>query len=203
MSKKDSIDVADSKQTIMKRHRAVAGTLTGAEAAKLAKEKPNTDPSEAVFEEGEYFVVPSAENIDEFYFVAPLGSGAHAVAVDMVTEDGTLTGQSKVLYLSSLRKSVFEYTENADGEFVPVKDENGIRTKSPHVSNTPLYQQVMACATYDDIKKLIAGKTIHVKHVDRDIVTSKLAQVIDPMTGNKAWKAVGLRTTSVPYFEVV
>lgn len=203
MSKKDSIDVADSKQTIMKRHKAVAGTLTGAEAAKLAKEKPNSDPSEAVFEEGEYFIVPSSDTIDDYYFVAPLGSGAHAVAVDMVAEDGTPTGQSKVLYLSSLRKSVFEYTENADGEFVPVKDENGVSTKRPHVSDTPLYRQVMSCATYDDIKNLIAGKKIHVKSVDRDIVTSKLAQVIDPMTGSKVWKAVGLRTTSVPFFEAV
>lgn len=203
MSKQNSIDVADSKKTIMKRHMAVAGTITGAEAAKMAKDKPNTDPTEAVFEEGEYFVVPSAAEIDDYYFIAPLGSGAHAVAVDMVTEDGTATGESKVLYLSSLRKSVFEYTENADGEFVPVKDANGVSTKKPHVSDTPLYRQVMACATYDDIKNLIAGKKIHVKSVDRDIVTSKLAQVIDPMTGNKTWKAVGLRTTSVPFFETV
>lgn len=186
-------------KALVERHRAVEGTLVGAEAIRECANISNADPEEAVFQKGDKFTVPGVENVAEAVFVARLGTAkVPAVAVDMAD------GSSKVLYLSALRKRVVEFEETADG-FVSRRNAEGA-VISHCAGDVPegkaVYQKIKNLPTAEAIIKEIAGKTFTVRDVLGPFQTSRVGVVKDEY-GNESRGVVGLRNTNINVFEMV
>ena len=102
--------LSESSKALIERHKAVAGTMVGAEALAELGNISNADPDEAIFQKEDVFTCPAKELIGDSVFVARLRtSKVPAMVVDMKG------GGSKVLYLSSMRKRVVEYEQQPDG----------------------------------------------------------------------------------------
>lgn len=185
-------NLSNGVKALIERHAAVEGTVTGANALVECGNISNQDPDEAIFQKGDEFTVPAAENLADAVFVARLGTAkVPAVAVDM--KDGS----AKVLYLSSLRKRVVEFEETAEG-FVSKRDASGAVIS--HCAGTPLYQEIKNLPTAKAIAERIAGKTFIVKDVLGPYQTSRIGVMKDEY-GNESRGVVGLRNTSINVFE--
>ena len=187
-------NLSESSKALIERHKAVAGTMTGAEALAELSNISNADPDEAIFQKGDKFTCPAKELIGDAVFVARLGnSKVPAMVVDMAG------GGSKVLYLSSMRKRVVEYEETPEG-FVSRRDAAGAVIS--HSAGTPLYEKIKNLPTAKAIAEEIAGKTFEVKDVLGPFQTSRIGTVKDEY-GNESRGVVGLRNTNINVFEEV
>lgn len=186
--------LSESSKALIERHKAVAGTMVGAEALAELGNISNADPDEAIFQKGDKFTCPAKELIGDSVFVARLGtSKVPAMVVDMAG------GGSKVLYLSSMRKRVVEYEETPEG-FVSRRDAAGAVIS--HSAGTPLYEKIKNLPTAKAIAEEIAGKTFEVKHILGPFQTSRIGTVKDEY-GNESRGVVGLRNTNINVFEEV
>lgn len=194
-------NLSNGVKALIERHAAVEGTVTGANALVECGNISNADPDEAIFQAGDEFTVPSADNLADAVFVARLGTAkVPAVAVDM--KDGS----AKVLYLSSLRKRVVEFEETADG-FVSKRDAAGAvishsvgEDSTTSAKAKSLYQEIKNLPTAKAIAERIAGKTFVVKSVLGPYQTSRIGVKKDEY-GNESRGVVGLRNTSINVFE--
>lgn len=183
--------LSQSVQAIIARHKAVEGTKVGLEAFNELKTISNADPEEAIFLKGDKFTVPT--DLESSTVVVRLGtSKVPAVAVDMA--DGT----AKLLYLTSLRKRVTEYEEDAVEGFKPRRDAAG--AVITHTAGTELYTQMKNMPTAEAIAQAIAGKTFEVVDVLGPFQTSRIGEKKDAY-GQTVRGVVGLRNTNIPVFE--
>jgi hypothetical protein len=195
--------LSESSKALIERHKAVAGTMVGAEALAELGNISNADPDEAIFQKGDKFTCPNKELIGESVFVARLGtSKVPAMVVDMAG------GGSKVLYLSSMRKRVVEYEEGPEG-FVSRRNPAGAvishsvgEDDSTSAKAKALYTTIKNKPTARAIAEEIAGKTFEVKDVLGPFQTSRIGTVKDEY-GNESRGVVGLRNTNINVFEEV
>ena len=177
---------------LVERHKA-AGAEVGSNAMSAMKKISNTDPSEGVWNVGDEFEVPSAEDLDKVAFIANVnGNKAPAIAVHCTN------GMDKVLYLSTLKKNVVEYEETEDG-YTTKKNSDG--STITHFSDTPLRKEVMGKATVGDILGSLAGRTFKVDSVMGPYQTSRLKAKYVPGTSQRdGYEVIGLRNSSIPVF---
>ena len=187
--------ISDGIKMLVQRHAAVAGTQVGLGAINEMKKLTNADPSEGVWAVGDEFTVPAADAINEAAFVAMVnGNKAPAIAVDCKS------GQSKVLYISTLKKNVVEYEETEDG-YATKKNADG--TTITHTAETPLRKEIMGKATVGDIVESLAGRTFRVASIMGPYKTSRLKAIYGANGQREGYEVVGLRNTSIPVFEEV
>lgn len=199
--------ITDGIKMLVERHKAAEGTLVGNAAIAACKKISNADPSEGVWNKGDKFTVPAADEIEQAIFVAMVnGNKAPAVAVE--TNNGP-----KVLYISSLKKNVIEYEEDGD-QFIIKKDAAGNNIPA-HIARvggdglnegtdeTPLRKEVMKLATVESIINYLAGKTIECVGVMGPYKTSRLKAKTNALGQRDGYEVVGLRNTSIPVFEEV
>ena len=176
---------------LVERHKA-AGAEIGSTAMSAMKKISNTDPSEGVWNPGDEFVVPSAEDLDKVAFIAKVnGNNAPAIAVHCTN------GMDKVLYLSTLKKNVVEYEETEDG-YTTKKNSDG--STITHFADTPLRKEIMSKATVGDIVSSLAGRKFKVDSVMGPYQTSRLKAKYTPTGQRDGYEVVGLRNSSIPVF---
>lgn len=176
---------------LVERHKA-AGAEIGSTAMAAMKKISNTDPSEGVWNKGDEFSIPAAEDLEKVAFIAKVnGNNAPAVAVHCKN------GQDKVLYLSTLKKNVVVYEETEDG-FVTKKNADG--TTETHFADTELRKEIMGKATVGDILNSLAGRTFKVDSVMGPYQTSRLKAKYTPTGQRDGYEVVGLRNSSIPVF---
>lgn len=176
---------------LVERHKA-AGAEIGSTAMAAMKKISNTDPSEGVWNKGDEFSIPAAEDLEKVAFIAKVnGNNAPAVAVHCKN------GQDKVLYLSTLKKNVVVYEETEDG-FVAKKNADG--TTETHFADTELRKEIMGKATVGDILNSLAGRTFKVDSVMGPYQTSRLKAKYTPTGQRDGYEVVGLRNSSIPVF---
>lgn len=176
---------------LVERHKA-AGAEIGSTAMSAMKKISNTDPSEGVWNPGDEFVVPSAEDLDKVAFIAKVnGNNAPAIAVHCTN------GMDKVLYLSTLKKNVVEYEETEDG-YTTKKNSDG--STITHFADTPLRKEIMSKATVGDIVGSLAGRKFKVDSVMGPYQTSRLKAKYTPTGQRDGYEVVGLRNSSIPVF---
>jgi hypothetical protein len=176
---------------LVERHKA-AGAEIGSTAMAAMKKISNTDPSEGVWNKGDEFSIPAAEDLEKVAFIAKVnGNNAPAVAVHCKN------GQDKVLYLSTLKKNVVVYEETEDG-FVTKKNADG--TTETHFADTELRKEIMGKATVGDILGSLAGRTFKVESVMGPYQTSRLKAKYTPTGQRDGYEVVGLRNSSIPVF---
>lgn len=176
---------------LVERHKA-AGAEIGSSAMAAMKKISNTDPSEGVWNKGDEFSIPAAEDLEKVAFIAKVnGNNAPAVAVHCKN------GQDKVLYLSTLKKNVVVYEETEDG-FVAKKNADG--TTETHFADTELRKEIMGKATVGDILGSLAGRTFKVESVMGPYQTSRLKAKYTPTGQRDGYEVVGLRNSSIPVF---
>lgn len=108
--------------------------------------KANVNFDDLSWPKGTSFTVPEANVLEKSLFCSSINDNK-AFGITVLCDNGS----SKNLYFSSLKKSLVPYKVVGDG--FAVDDEKQICH-----SNTPFYQEVMNCATEDDIFKLIVSK---------------------------------------------
>lgn len=178
-------------KNILARYQSGAGNIVGKAAFGKLTSLSNADPGEASFEVGEEFTMPSAEELQDCCVIRHFnGRDIAAFAID--TNMG-----SKLLYVSSLRKSVPEY-EQVGSEFKPVRE--GSRAKV-HDSGTKLRKDIMKCGTIAQVANLLADKKIKVTGISEPITTARFQRVTNPATGNETNEIVGLRETTITSFD--
>jgi hypothetical protein len=153
---------------------------------------PNNDPSEAQWNLGDEVQMPPLETLKACAIIRPFnGRSLPAFAVDC-------NGVGKLLYLSTLKKTVLEYKKDeVTGTIEMVRDDNGRPVQ--HQADTKLTKDVRAAATMGAIAKLLAGKKIKVTKVEENLPTARFSQeVVNGVTRNIP---TGVRTTTLPYFE--
>lgn len=176
---------------LVERHKA-AGAEIGSTAMSAMKKISNTDPSEGVWNKGDEFEVPSAEDLDKVAFIAKVnGNNAPAIAVHCTN------GMDKVLYLSTLKKNVVEYEETEDG-YTTKKNSDG--STITHFADTPLRKEIMSKATVGDIVGSLAGRKFKVDSVMGPYQTSRLKAKYTPTGQRDGYEVVGLRKSSIPVF---
>lgn len=176
---------------LVERHKA-AGAEIGSTAMAAMKKISNTDPSEGVWNKGDEFSIPAAEDLEKVAFIAKVnGNNAPAVAVHCKN------GQDKVLYLSTLKKNIVVYEETEDG-FVTKKNADG--TTETHFADTELRKEIMGKATVGDILNALAGRTFKVDSVMGPYQTSRLKAKYTPTGQRDGYEVVGLRNSSIPVF---
>lgn len=183
---KDVIEFANlsaGKKSVVNRIKVSNnGTLLGDAARAKAKTLANRNGEAAVWRQGDSFIVPSEGELNASFFAQPMDDAgevfACGVAVDLVG------GGSKALYLSTLKKSAVEYHKEGE-EFI---------AGAVHASDTALAKEALQAGTQEELLDMLighAGDTVSVQKVD-SFMTAR-------------WKdnvPVGLRRTTVPYFEV-
>lgn len=190
------IQLSNGVQAILARYQADAeNNKVGEVAFKNLSKISNNDPSESVFEKGEIITLGSVEELKASCVVRRFGTREIAAfAVD------TSAG-SKLLYLSSLRKSVPEYEKTPEG-IVTKKDANGRTIVHPAEADySELRKEVMKCGTAAAIAEKLANKKIEVVDISEPIQTARFEQVVDPATGRTTNQITGLRTTQIYKFE--
>lgn len=193
-------NVSVAAQTIIDRYSAekdAAGknvNKVGSTAFEALDKIPNQDPSEAQWNLGDEIQMPPLDVLKECAIIRPFnGRSLPAFAVDC-------NGVGKLLYLSTLKKTVLEYKKDeVTGTIEMVRDDNGRPIQ--HQSDTKLTKDVRSAATMGAIAKLLAGKKIKVTKVEENLPTAKFSQeVINGATRNVP---TDVRTTTLPYFEYV
>lgn len=190
MEKKTNI--SEAAQVIIDRYSAEKGTKVGANAYEALDKIPNTDPTEAQWNEGDEIQMPDLETLKASSIVRPFnGRDLGAFAVDC-------NGVGKLLYASTLKKTVLEYKKDeVTGAIEMVRDDNGRPVQ--HQADTNLAKDVRRAATIGAIARLLAGKKIVVKRVEENLSTARFSQeVVNGVTKNVV---SGIRTTSLPYFD--
>ena len=176
---------------LVERHKA-AGAEIGSTAMSAMKKISNTDPSEGVWNTGDEFEIPAAEDLDKVAFIAKVnGNNAPAIAVHCTN------GMDKVLYLSTLKKNVVEYEETEDG-YTTKKNSDG--STITHFADTPLRKEIMGKATVGDIVGSLAGRKFKVDSVMGPYQTSRLKAKYTPTGQRDGYEVVGLRNSSIPVF---
>lgn len=176
---------------LVERHKA-AGAEIGSTAMSAMKKISNTDPSEGVWNAGDEFEVPAAEDLEKVAFIAKVnGNNAPAIAVHCTN------GMDKVLYLSTLKKNVVEYEETEDG-YATKKNNDG--STITHFADTPFRKEIMSKATVGDILSSLAGRTFKVESVMGPYQTSRLKAKYTPTGQRDGYEVVGLRNSSIPVF---
>lgn len=176
---------------LVERHKA-AGAEIGSTAMSAMKKISNTDPSEGVWNAGDEFEVPAAEDLDKVAFIAKVnGNNAPAIAVHCTN------GMDKVLYLSTLKKNVVEYEETEDG-YTTKKNSDG--STITHFADTPFRKEIMGKATVGDILSSLAGRKFKVDSVMGPYQTSRLKAKYTPTGQRDGYEVVGLRNSSIPVF---
>lgn len=176
---------------LVERHKA-AGAETGSTAMSAMKKISNTDPSEGVWNAGDEFEVPAAEDLEKVAFVAKVnGNNAPAIAVHCTN------GMDKVLYLSTLKKNVVEYEETEDG-YTTKKNSDG--STITHFADTPFRKEIMGKATVGDILSSLAGRKFKVDSVMGPYQTSRLKAKYTPTGQRDGYEVIGLRNSSIPVF---
>lgn len=176
---------------LVERHKA-AGAETGSNAMSAMKKISNTDPSEGVWNAGDEFEVPAAEDLNKVAFIAKVnGNNAPAIAVHCTN------GMDKVLYLSTLKKNVVEYEETEDG-YTTKKNSDG--STITHFADTPFRKEIMSKATVGDILSSLAGRKFKVDSVMGPYQTSRLKAKYTPTGQRDGYEVVGLRNSSIPVF---
>ena len=170
-------------KNIMERYEVQDDVKTGEQAYESMAKLSNVDPSESTFNQGDVIEFPNEETLKKCCILRPFRTrmlGALAVQ--------TTNGESKLLYVSTLRKRIRPYkVEN--GQVVPdMKAE-------PLVSSTKLYKDVLSCATLAHVVKLLAGKAIEVSKV----LETDSAPRYEDVNGTS--KITGLQNGRVPCFE--
>lgn len=180
---------------LVARHKA-AGAEIGSNAFTAMKKISNVDPSEGVWQKDDVFTVPAKELLNQACFVGKVnGNDAPAIAVDLKS------GGSKVLYISSLKKNVVLYEEDGD-EFRVKRNPDGSNMPAKF-ADTDIRKEVMSKATVGDIAECLAGRTFRVADILGPYQTSRLKAEWDEKTGQRTYKVVGLRNTTIPVFEEV
>ena len=188
--------ITEGIKMLVARHAATEGCEVGNKAIAAVKKISNADPSEGVWQPGDEFTIPAANEIEKAVFVSLVnGNKAPAIAVE------TKSGTPKVLYISSLKKNVIEYEEDGD-QYVIKKDAAGNNVPA-HFADTPLRKAIMQKATVGDIIDYLAGKTLRVKELMGPYKTSRLKAKTDALGRRDGYEVVGLRNTSIPVFEEV
>lgn len=176
---------------LVERHKA-AGAEIGSTAMSAMKKISNTDPSEGVWNAGDEFEVPAAEDLEKVAFIAKVnGNNAPAIAVHCTN------GMDKVLYLSTLKKNVVEYEETEDG-YTTKKNSDG--STITHFADTPFRKEIMSKATVGDILSSLAGRTFKVESVLGPYQTSRLKAKYTPTGQRDGYEVIGLRNSSIPVF---
>jgi hypothetical protein len=151
----------------------------------------NMDPSEAVFEAGEEFQFPDLDTLQECTIIRKF-NGREIAAFAIDTNNG-----SKLLYVSSLRKAVPEYEQTPEGIQIVRNGSSAV----VHSSGTKLRDDIMKCGTIAQVAKLLAGQKIKVTKISDPITTARFERRVDASTGNATNVIVGLRQTTIPYFD--
>lgn len=191
--RKANISVA--AQTIIDRYSAEKGTKVGVNAYEALDKIPNTDPTEAQWNEGDEVQMPDLETLKASSIVRPFnGRDLGAFAVDC-------NGVGKLLYASTLKKTVLEYRKDEiTGTIEMVRDDNGRPVQHPIASEmTQLGKDVRKAATIGAIARLLAGKKIKVVKVEENLPTAKFSQEV--INGVQKNVITDVRTTSLPYFD--
>lgn len=188
--------ITDGIKMLVARHAATEGCEVGTKALATVKKISNADPSEGVWNPGDEFTIPAANEIEQAVFVAMVnGNKAPAIAVE------TKNGTPKVLYLSSLKKNVIEYEEDGD-QYSIKKDAQGNNVPA-HFADTSFRKAIMQKATVGDIIDYLAGKTLKVTSIMGPYKTSRLKAKFNSLGQRDGYEVVGLRNTSIPVFEEV
>lgn len=193
MEKKTNI--SEAAQVIVDRYSAEKGTKVGVSAYEALDKIPNTDPSEAQWNEGDEIQMPDLETLKASCIVRPFnGRDLGAFAVDC-------NGKGKLLYASTLKKTVLEYKkDDVTGAIEIVRDSNGRPVQHPAATElTQLGKDVRKAATIGAIARLLAGKKIVVKRVEENLSTARFTQEV--VNGVSKNVISGIRTTSLPYFD--
>lgn len=166
---------------------AESETILGANAITAIGEMVNRNGEVGTWNVGDEFVIPAKEVLEDSLFVQPVGapdadgnrSKAAGIAVDLIN------GASKVLYLSTLKKSAMEYNDKWQPTVA-------------HQSSTDFAKTCLGCATLGEVFQVLennAGKKVRVTNVDR-FKTARFKYE------NGVPVVCGLRNTSVPHFEL-
>ena len=189
------INISEAAQVILDRYTAEQGTKVGTKAYEALDKIPNTDPTEAQWNEGDEIEMPDLETLKASSIVRPFnGRDLGAFAVDC-------NGVGKLLYASTLKKTVLEYKKDeVTGTIEMVRDDNGRPIQHPMASEmTQLGKDVRKAATIGAIARLLAGKKIKVVKVEENLPTAKFSQ--EMVNGVKKNVITDVRTTSLPYFD--
>lgn len=188
-------NISEAAQTIIDRYSAEKGTKVGVNAYEALDKIPNTDPTEAQWNEGDEVQMPDLETLKASSIVRPFnGRDLGAFAVDC-------NGVGKLLYASTLKKTVLEYKKDEiSGTIEMVRDDNGRPVQHPIASEmTQLGKDVRKAATIGAIARLLAGKKIKVVKVEENLPTAKFSQEV--INGVQKNVITDVRTTSLPYFD--
>lgn len=188
-------NISEAAQVIIDRYSAEKGTKVGSAAYEALDKIPNTDPTEAQWNEGDVIQMPDLETLKASSIIRPFnGRDLGAFAVDCA-------GVGKLLYASTLKKTVLEYKKDeVTGTVEIVRDDNGRPVQHPLASEmTQLGKDVRRAATIGAIARLLAGKKIKVTRVEENLPTAKFSQEV--VNGVPKNVISGVRTTSLPYFE--
>lgn len=190
MEKKTNI--SEAAQVIVDRYSAEKGTKVGVSAYEALDKIPNTDPTEAQWNQGDEIQMPDLETLKASSIVRPFNGrdlGAFAVECD---------GVGKLLYASTLKKTVLEYKKDeVTGAIEMVRDDNGRPVQ--HQADTQLSRDVRRAATIGAIARLLAGKKIKVTKVEENLPTAKFSQEV--VNGVSKNIPTDIRATSLPYFD--
>lgn len=188
-------NISEAAQTIIDRYSAEKGTKVGVNAYEALDKIPNTDPTEAQWNEGDEVQMPDLETLKASSIVRPFnGRDLGAFAVDC-------NGVGKLLYASTLKKTVLEYKKDeVTGTIEMVRDDNGRPVQHPTAAEmTKLGKDVRKAATIGAIARLLAGKKIKVVKVEENLPTAKFSQ--EMVNGVQKNVITDVRTTSLPYFD--
>lgn len=190
MEKKTNI--SEAAQVIVDRYSAEKGTKVGVSAYEALDKIPNTDPTEAQWNEGDEIQMPDLETLKASSIVRPFnGRDLGAFAVEC-------NGVGKLLYASTLKKTVLEYKKDeVTGAIEMVRDDNGRPVQ--HQADTQLSRDVRRAATIGAIARLLAGKKIKVTKVEENLPTAKFSQEV--VNGVSKNIPTDIRATSLPYFD--
>lgn len=188
-------NISEAAKTIIDRYSAEKGTKVGVSAYEALDKIPNTDPTEAQWNEGDVVEMPDLETLKASSIVRPFnGRDLGAFAVDC-------NGVGKLLYASTLKKTVLEYKKDeVTGTIEMVRDDNGRPVQHPTASElTQLGKDVRKAATIGAIARLLAGRKIKVVRVEENLPTARFTQEV--VNGVSKNVISGIRTTSLPYFD--
>lgn len=176
---------------MVERYKNQTGTKVVSNTQTTLSAVGNIDLSQSTFHVGDVITIPSLEDCDGIVMSREFnGSPVYFI----VTE-------GKLLYFSTLRKSVTHYVRTEDGfETAEMGEDVGGEKfyDDGHIAHSKgdFYDQVMAAPTLWGILQVIAGHKIKVTDVLRVTDSPRFAR--DAM-GNSV--VMGLRNTTIPHFE--
>ncbi len=188
-------NLSNGVEMLVARHAATEGCQVGVKALSEVKKYSNVDPSDGIWMVGDQFTIPTKDLLDLVVFVAVInGNKVPAIAVE------TTKGEPKVLYISTLKKTIYEY-EEIGGQYVIKRNPDG--SNKPLFADTPLRREVLSKETVGEIIESLAGRTFKVTRVMGPFQTSRLKIKIDSLGRRDGYEIIGLRKTYIPVFEEV